>query len=201
MSEPTTQLRPTGQLDHVDARLIRYGAVGGLLGGLVLFVQMAIYNGVTGMGFWSILNSCFAAFVFPEASMGAMGESMMEHGMEHGMAMDGPIVASHLAVGALLHLGLSALAGIAFVLVLALLLRAGIRILANPVAYVVAAMVGGALLYMIMMYGVSPALNPEIVQFTPHAPFFVGHLLFGATVGAFVSWRCAPGRLAGAVPA
>lgn len=73
--------------------------------------------------------------------------------------------------------------------------------LANPVAYLVAAMVGGALLYVIMMYGVAPALNPEIVQFTRRAPFFVGHLLFGATVGAFVSWRCAPDRHAADVPA
>ncbi|MGH3522472.1 MAG: hypothetical protein ACRDU4_06500 [Mycobacterium sp.] len=106
----------------------------------------------------------------------------------------------HGAAGAVLHLGLSAVAGIAFVLVLALGLGAGLHALANPVAYVVAAMLGGALLYAIMISGVAPLLNPEIVQSTPRVPFFVGHLLFGATVGAFVSWRYAPGRLAADVP-
>jgi hypothetical protein len=140
MSELTAPLGPTAQLDHVDARLIRHAAMGGLLGGLVLFAVTAVYNAMTGMGFWSILNSCFAAFVFPNASMGAMGEPMMAHGMA---MMNSPIVASHLVVGAVLHLAMSAVAGIVFVLVLVLLLRAGIRPLAHPVAYVLAAMVGG----------------------------------------------------------
>jgi hypothetical protein len=42
------------------------------------------------------------------------------------------------------------------------------------------------------LVGVVPTLNPEIVQYTPRVQFFVGHLLFGATVGALVSWRSAP---------
>ncbi|GAB3394163.1 hypothetical protein GCM10027360_87120 [Amycolatopsis echigonensis] len=176
------------RLGHLDTRLVRNGAAGGLLGGLVLFVVMAIYNAATGIGFWSILNACFAAFVFSSAKM--MPEPAMGHGMAEPMMAE-PIVASHLAVGAVLHLLMSAVSGIAFALVLALLLRAGLRILANPVAYVVAGMLGGALLYVIMMYGVAPALNSEIVDFTPRVPFFVSHLLFGATVGAFVWWRSA----------
>jgi hypothetical protein len=167
--------------------------VGGVLGGLVLFVQMAVYNGVSGMGFWSLLNSCFAAFVFPDISRGTRGEPMIAHNTA-GVAMDSPLVASHLVVGALLHLAESVVAGIAFAVVLALLLRAGIRLLASPLTYVIAAMVGGALLYGIMMYAVAPVLNPEIIQFTPRVHFFVGHLLFGATVGAFVAGRCAPGQ-------
>jgi hypothetical protein len=119
-----------------------------------------------------------------------MPEPMTGHGMAEPMMAE-PIVASHLAVGAVLHVLMSAVSGIAFSLVIALLLRAGLRLLAHAVGYVVAGMLGGALLYVIMMYGVAPAVNSEIVQFTPRVPFFVSHLLFGATVGAIVHWRSA----------
>lgn len=193
MSDLTAPLGVTAHLGHLDARLVRQGAVGGLLGGLVLFAQIAIYDGVSGMGFWSLLNSCFAAFVFPDTSRTTRGEPTMAHDMTD-MARDSPLVASHLIVGALLHLAVSAAIGIAFVVLLALLLRAGIRLLANPVTYVIAAMIGGALLYLVVIYAVAPVVNPEIVQFTPRVQFFVGHLLFGATVGAFVAWRSAPGQ-------
>lgn len=189
MSELTAQRSGSAtRLDQPDIGLVRHGAVGGLLGGLVLFVVMAAYNASTGMGVWALLNACFAAFVFPSARM--MPEPMMGHGSATSMMAE-PIMASHLAVGAVLHVLMSAAAGVAFALVLAMLLRAGLRVLANPAAYVVAAMLGGALLYAIMMYGVAPALNPMIVQSTPRAPFIISHLLFGATVGAFVYWRSA----------
>jgi len=32
------------------------------------------------------------------------------------------------------------------------------------------------------------------VNFTPRVPFFVSHLLFGATVGGWVYWRTAGAR-------
>jgi hypothetical protein len=56
---------------------------------------------------------------------------------------------------------------------------------------VAAATAGGALLYVIMLYGFAPLWNSEIVNFTPRLPFFFGHLLFGATVGGWVYWRLA----------
>jgi hypothetical protein len=100
-----------------------------------------------------------------------------------------PIVASHVVVGAGLHLAMSAVAGIAFALVLAVLIRAGLRLLATPVAFVGAAMAGGALLYAIMLYAVAPHLNRTIVDFTPRVPFFLAHLAFGAVLGIYVYWR------------
>jgi hypothetical protein len=48
---------------------------------------------------------------------------------------------------------------------------------------------GGAILYVIMMEAVAPHLNRTIVDFTPRAPFFLAHLLFGAGVGGYVYWR------------
>jgi len=103
--------------------------------------------------------------------------------------MNEPLSASHVIVGGLLHLAMSAFAGAAFAVVLAVLIRAGVRTLASPAWYVAAATAGGALLYVIMLYGLAPALNTEIVNFTPRVPFFFSHLLFGATVGGWVYWK------------
>src|SRR5262249_53026401 len=54
-------------------------AAGGLLGGLVMFFVMAGYNASAGMGFLTILDVCFAAWVSRGTAMpaGTMGESPM----------------------------------------------------------------------------------------------------------------------------
>jgi hypothetical protein len=41
---------PLRDLARIDARLLRTAAVGGLLGGLVMFFLMAGYNASAGMG-------------------------------------------------------------------------------------------------------------------------------------------------------
>ncbi len=215
-------------LARIEPRLLRTAAVGGLLGGLVMFLLMAGYNASAGMGFLTILNVCFAAWVFrgtamtaampekrmaksampahkamasPMPSHSAMASAMPTHSAMathaamggHGMGaaamMNQPILASHVIVGGLLHLAMSAGAGIAFAVVLAVLIRSGVRVLATPAGYVSAAMAGGALLYVIMLYGFAPLWNTEIVDFTPRVPFFLSHLLFGAAVGGWLYWQ------------
>jgi hypothetical protein len=181
-SAPLTDIKPA---------LLRHAAIGGLFGGVAMFLLMAGYNAAQGMGFWSILNACFAALVY-----GSGSSSMMEPMGGHAATMmKEPIVASHLTVGAVLHVAMSATAGIAFAVVLATLIRAGIRPLATPLGYLTGAAIGGALLYVIMMYGVAPAFNSEIVDFTPRVPFFFSHLVFGAVAGGYAYWRCAPPSL------
>ncbi len=209
-------------LARIDARLLSTAAVGGLLGGLVLFFLMAGYNASVGMGFWTIINVCFAAWVFRDLIMTAMpaehmaksampthsamasampthsamasNAGMGHHGMGAAAMMNEPLVASHAIVGGLLHLAMSAFAGIAFAVVLALLIRSGVRVLATPAGYVGAAVAGGALLYVIMMYGFAPLCNTNIVNFTPRVPFFLSHLLFGAVVGGWVYWQLGHAR-------
>ena len=118
------------------------------------------------------------------------------HAMGAAAMMNEPLSASQVIVGGLLHLAMSAFAGAAFAVVLAVLIRAGARVLASPAWYVAAAIAGGALLYLIMLYGLAPALNSEIVNFTPRMPFFFSHLLFGAAVGGWVYWKiAAPGAI------
>ena len=203
-------------LARIEPRLLGTAAVGGLLGGLVLFFLMAGYNASAGTGFLTILNVCFAAWVFrglvmtaamPAKHMAAMPShtamaspmpthsamashaAMGHHGMGAAAMMNEPLVASHAIVGGLLHLTFSAAAGIAFAVALAVLIRAGVRVLATPAGYVAAAVAGGALLYVIMMYGFAPLWNTNIVNFTPRIPFFLSHLLFGAAVGGWVYWQ------------
>jgi hypothetical protein len=209
-------------LARVDPRLLRTAAVGGLIGGLGLFFVMAGYDASAGMGFWTIVNVCFAAWVFrgtrmtgaamparhmaesPMPSHTAMTSPMPAHSQmataaamgHHGMSamINEPILASHVIVGGLLHLAMSALAGVAFAVALGLLIRSGLRVLATPAGYVAAATAGGALLYVIMIYGFAPLWNKEIVDFTPRVPFFLSHLLFGAAVGGWVYWRLSHAR-------
>jgi hypothetical protein len=192
--------------------------VGGLLGGLALFFLMAGYNASDGTGFWSIINVCFAAWVFrglvmtpamPEKHMAtsampshsamasampthsamASNAAMGHHEMGAAAMMKQPLVASHAIVGGLLHLAMSAFAAIAFAVVLAVLIQSGLRMLATPAGYVAAAAAGGALLYVIMMYGFAPLWNTNIVNFTPRVPFFLSHLLYGAVAGGWVYFR------------
>ena len=217
-------------LARIEPRLLGTAAVGGLLGGLAMFFVMAGYNAASGMGFLTILNVCFAAWVFRGTAMaaGTMSESpmlahtamasheamaspmpghsatagamptesamaghaaMSGHGMGAAAMMNQPILVSHVIVGGLLHLAMSAAAGVAFAVVLAVLIRSGLRVLATPVGYVAAATAGGALLYVIMLYGFAPLWNTEIVDFTPRVPFFLSHLLFGAVAGGWVYWQ------------
>jgi hypothetical protein len=220
MADAMTSPAHHAGLARIDARLLGIAAAGGLLGGLLMFFLVAGYNASAGMGFLTILNVCFAAWVFrgtgmttaaampakhmsgheamarPMPSHSAMASAMPSHTAmaamgHHGMTgaaamMNEPLVASHAIVGGLLHLAMSAAAGMAFAVVLAVLIRSGVRVLATPAGYVGAAVAGGALLYVIMMYGFAPLWNTEIVDFTPRVPFFFSHLLFGAAVGGWV---------------
>ena len=81
-------------------------------------------------------------------------------------------MASHLIVGGLLRLAMSAGAGPAFAIALAVLIRAGLRALDNPLLYVRGEAAGGALLYLIMMEGVAPHLNRTIVEAHPATTVF-----------------------------
>jgi hypothetical protein len=215
MTSTTANPGAPSVLARVDRKLLTTAAAAGLLGGVALFLVMAGYNASAGMGFLTILNVCFAAWVFRGAAMAAppMAErhmamtghhATMAHnaGMSHaGMAhpmgttmMNEPLQASHVIVGGLLHLGMSAVTGVAFAVALALLIRAGGRIVATPFGYIAAGIAGGALLYVIMMYGFAPLWNTEIVDFTPRVPFLLSHLLFGAIVGGWVYLRLASSR-------
>src|SRR5215469_12948309 len=127
MAESAASPASLPALARIDRRLLATAAVAGLLGGLVMFLLMAGYNASAGIGFLTILNVCFAAWVFRSTAMPAampaehqaMGmhhaaTGMSHHGMAATAMMNEPLSASHVIVGGLLHLAMSAFAGAAF---------------------------------------------------------------------------------------
>ena len=167
----------------VDGRFIAFAAIGGGAGGVAMAMWMMIYSAATNNGFWTPLNVCMASFVYR-----ADAQMMMHDAMMHpGMSMNEPVQASHLAVGFLVHMGFSIVVGVAFALVIYFATRL-LRLtpLTTRVGYVGAAVIGGLILYALMMYVILPApigANPVIPDFTPRGAFIIGHILYGLTFG------------------
>jgi hypothetical protein len=166
--------------EGVSGHLLTSGAIGGLAGGFAMAMWQMIYSAATGDGFWTPLNVCMASFVY-RADARMMVHDMMMH---PGMSMNEPVQASHLFVGAVLHFGFSAVVGIAFAAVLFEIGRLGLLpLLGRYVGYVVASIVGGAILYFVMWYLVLPWANAEFKDLALTGPFFVAHLVYGLVFG------------------
>jgi hypothetical protein len=167
----------------VDGRFIGLAAIGGAAGGVVMAMWMMIYSAATGNGFWTPLNVCMASFVY-RADAQMMVHEMMMH---PGMSMNEPVQASHLAVGFLVHMAFSIVVGVAFALVILFATRAfRWQLLTTRYGYVGAAVIGGLLLYALMMYLILPppiGANPVIPDMTPRGTFIIGHVLYGITFG------------------
>ncbi len=166
--------------EAVSGRLFAVGAIGGLAGGIGMAMWQMIYSASRGDGFWTPLNVCMASFVYRADARMMVGDMMMHPGM----SMNEPVQASHLAVGAALHLAFSAVVGIVFALVLWELSRAGLGgVLGNYVGYVAASIAGGAILYFVMWYLVLPWANAQFKELALKGPFFVAHLVYGLAFG------------------
>lgn len=167
----------------IDGRFVGLAAASGAAGGIVMALWMMIYSAATGNGFWTPLNVCMASFVYrSDAQM--MVHDMMMH---PGMSMNEPVQASHLAVGFLVHMGFSIVVGVAFASVIYLATRVlRLSLLTTRYGYVGAAVIGGILLYALMMYVILPApigANPVIPDVTPRGAFIIGHILYAITFG------------------
>ena len=167
----------------VDGRFVGLAAVSGAAGGVVMAMWMMIYSAATNNGFWTPLNVCMASFVYRSDAQMMLHDMMMHPGM----SMNEPVQASHLAVGFIVHMGFSVVVGVAFALVLlfaARILR--LQLLTTRYGYVAGAVIGGLILYALMMYVILPApigANPVIPDMTPRGPFIIGHILYGITFG------------------
>jgi hypothetical protein len=56
-------------------------------------------------------------------------------------------------------------------------------VLATRLGYTAAAVIGGLVLYGLMMYLIVPQANPLMVDMTPCGAFIIGHILYGLTFG------------------
>jgi hypothetical protein len=166
---------------RIDGRFVGLAAVSGAAGGVVMAMWMMIYSAATNNGFWTPLNVCMASFIYRSDAQMMMHEMMMHPGM---MSMNAALIPSHLAVGFLLHMAFSVVVGISFALILFAAMRVlRLPLLATRLGYTAAAVVGGLVLYGLMMYVILPVANPLMVDMTPRGAFIVGHILYGLTFG------------------
>src|SRR5438876_12402905 len=166
--------------EAVSGRVLGFGALSGVAGGLGMAMWQMLYSAGRGDGFWTPLNVCMASFVYrSEAKM--MVDDMMMH---PGMSMNEPVQASHLAVGAGLHFAFSAVVGMAFAAVLVAIKQSGVLPkLGSYAGYVAASIAGGAILYFVMWYLVLPWANSQFKELALKGPFFVAHLVYGLAFG------------------
>lgn len=93
-----------------------------------------------------------------------------------------PLNAGHMAVGLLLHFAFSMFLGLTFFAVLGTFARLAPRALRTRMTFVAAGIVGGAVVYLVMRFGLLPSTNP-LMGIVPQIAFFIAHLLFGLVVG------------------
>jgi hypothetical protein len=165
----------------VDSRFLGFAAASGAAGGAVMAMWMMIYSAATNNGFWTPLNVCMASFIYRSDAEMMMKEMMQHPGM---MSMNAALVPSHLLVGFLLHMTFSIVVGVSFALILIAAIRVlRLPLLASRLGFTGAAVIGGLVLYSLMMYAILPVANPLMVDMTPRGAFIVGHILYGLTFG------------------
>ncbi len=97
-----------------------------------------------------------------------------------------PVVGTQVLVGALLHFAFAAVVGVVFASLIVGAARLGLPGMHSSAGIIGAGVVGGALLYVLMRWGILPAVNP-MLGLVPEGWFFAAHLLYGLTVGALVA--------------
>jgi hypothetical protein len=111
-----------------------------------------------------------------------------------------PVSAGQVVVGTILHFAFAAFLGLSFAALIgaaAWLRVPGMRTSAGIIS---AAVVGGAIVYVINRWGLLPPTNP-LMTFVPQIAFFLAHLLFGLVVGVVLAVAFRRPAVAGALPA
>ena len=93
-----------------------------------------------------------------------------------------PLNASHMAVGLILHFAFSMFLGLAVFAVIGAFAWLAPRALRTRMMFMVSGVIGGAVVYLVMRFGLLPSTNP-LMGFVPQIAFFLAHLLFGLVVG------------------
>jgi hypothetical protein len=91
-----------------------------------------------------------------------------------------PVSAAHVLVGAVLHFAYAGFLGVLF----AMMMRVPLTRTAGSV--IAAGVIGGAVVYVVMRWGLLPSVDP-LMAFVPQTAFFLAHLLFGLVAGAVLA--------------
>jgi hypothetical protein len=93
-----------------------------------------------------------------------------------------PVSAGHVVAGTILHFAFAAFLGLAFAAVIGAAAWVRVPGLRTPGGIISAGVIGGAIVYVIMRWGLLPPVNP-LMAFVPQTAFFLAHLLFGLVAG------------------
>jgi hypothetical protein len=111
-----------------------------------------------------------------------------------------PVSAGQVVVGTILHFAFAAFLGVAFAGVIGAAAWARVPGMRSPGGIISAGVIGGAIVYVIMRWGLLPATNP-LMAFVPQIAFFLAHLLFGLVVGIVLAIAFRRPAVARAFPA
>jgi len=111
-----------------------------------------------------------------------------------------PLNAGHMAVGLILHFAFSMFLGLAFFAVIGAFAWLAPRALRTRMMFMASGLIGGAVVYLVMRFGLLPSTNP-LMGFVPQIAFFIAHLLFGLVVGMGFAFAYERRSLESALPA
>lgn len=110
------------------------------------------------------------------------------------------VSASRVVVGVILHFAYAGFLGLVFAALIVGAAWLGVPGLRSSAGILTASTAGGALLYVIMRWGLLPPTNP-LMALVPQLAFFLSHLLFGLIVGVVLAWAVRRYRVLELLPA
>jgi hypothetical protein len=155
--------------------MVRTGVIGGLIGSIAMAMVMMVVTAVKGMGLFKPLYLIAATFHQPWA-------------MQTGFAL-GPAL-----VGVMLHMMLSIIFGLVFVVGLAMVARSAV----GSSQWIIAGMAWGVIVLLVNQYIVLPIVDPAMATATSGLLFWwvVAHLMFGLVLGAVAATSATTSSLA-----
>lgn len=111
-----------------------------------------------------------------------------------------PVSAGHVLTGAVLHFAYAGFLGVLFAMVIAAAMMMRVPLMRNAGGVMAAGVIGGAVVYVVMRWGLLPSVNP-LMAFIPQAAFFLAHLLFGFVAGAVLAAVFRRGMIGASAPA
>ncbi len=110
-----------------------------------------------------------------------------------------PVSAGRVVVGIILHFAYAGSLGVVFAVLIAAAAWLRVPGLRSPAGIVTSGVIGGALVYVMMRWGLLPPTNP-MMALVPQTAFFLAHLLFGLVVGVTLAVAFRRRSLAAAMP-
>jgi len=110
-----------------------------------------------------------------------------------------PVSAGRVAVGVILHFAYAGSLGVLFAALIGAAAWLRVPGLRSPAGIMTSGVIGGALVYVVMRWGLLPPTNP-MMALVPQTAFFLAHLVFGLVVGVALVVAFRRRSLAAAMP-